>query len=164
MGLRPARQRSCGPARYRPRAQSSRFSWTVQSRDRRLPWRGPHSRGASATSSTITPIPCEPRNRAVVEGRLSVVSVGAHQDDELGCLGTLIRYRSQGGRITTVSLSNGDKGGQHDPSTPHAVVAQTRIDEATRMVAELGGTYFCLGLEDGFVYDSREMRLGLTQI
>jgi LmbE family N-acetylglucosaminyl deacetylase len=95
---------------------------------------------------------------------LSVVSVGAHQDDELGCLGTLIRYRAQGGRITTVSLSNGDKGGQHDPSIPHAVIAQTRIDEATRMVAELGGVFYCLGLEDGFVFDSREIRLALTEV
>jgi len=100
----------------------------------------------------------------VIEPQLSVVSVGAHQDDELGCLGTLIRYRDQGWRITTVSVSNGDKGGQHDPSMPHAVVAQTRIDEATRMVAELGGEYFCLGLEDGFIFDSRDIRLALAEI
>ncbi len=95
---------------------------------------------------------------------LSVVSVGAHQDDELGCLGTLIRYRDQGCRITTVSVSNGDKGGQHDPTLPHEVVARTRIDEATRVAAKLGGKYFCLGLEDGFVFDSRETRLALAQI
>ncbi len=100
----------------------------------------------------------------MAERRLSVVSVGAHQDDELGCLGTLIRYRGQGSQITTVSLSNGDKGGQHDPSIHNSVIAQTRIDEATRMVAELGGKYFCLGLEDGFVFDSRDVRLALTEI
>jgi len=95
---------------------------------------------------------------------LSVVSVGAHQDDELGCLGTLLRYREQGGRITTVSVSNGDKGGQHDPSIPHAVIAQTRIEEATRVARELGGEYYCLGLEDGFVFDSREIRMALAGI
>ena len=96
--------------------------------------------------------------------QLSVVSVGAHQDDELGCLGTLIRYRAESSRITTVSLSNGDKGGQHDPTIPNSVIAQTRIAEATRMVAELGGTYYCLGLEDGFVFDSRDIRLALTEV
>jgi LmbE family N-acetylglucosaminyl deacetylase len=95
---------------------------------------------------------------------LSVVSIGAHQDDELSCLGTLIRYRDQGSRITTVSISNGDKGGQHDPSIPHPSVAQTRIDEATRMAAELGGSYHCLGVEDGFIFDSRELRLALAEI
>jgi len=100
----------------------------------------------------------------VIHRPLSVVSVGAHQDDELGCLGTLIRYRDQGCRITTVSVSNGDKGGQHDPTLPHEVVARTRIDEATRVAAKLGGKYFCLGLEDGFVFDSRETRLALAQI
>src|SRR5207302_1036440 len=103
-------------------------------------------------------------NSGVAERQLSVVSVGAHQDDELGCLGTLIRYRSEGWRITTVSVSNGDKGGQHDPGLPNAVVAQTRIDEARRMVAELGGVYYCLGLEDGFVFDSRDIRLALTEV
>jgi LmbE family N-acetylglucosaminyl deacetylase len=100
----------------------------------------------------------------MTERQLSVVSVGAHQDDELGCLGTLIRYRAEGSRITTVSLSNGDKGGQHDPTIPNSVIAQTRIAEATRMVAELGGTYYCLGLEDAFVFDSRDIRLALTEV
>ena len=95
---------------------------------------------------------------------LSVVCVGAHQDDELSCLGTLLRYCALGGRISTVSLSNGDKGGQHEPSIPHAVVAQTRIEEASRVARELGGEYYCLGLEDGFVFDSREVRLALANI
>ena len=96
--------------------------------------------------------------------RLSVVSVGAHQDDELSCLGTLLRYREAGARITTVSISNGDKGGQHDPSIPHSIIAQTRIEEATRVAQELGGEYHCLGLEDGFVFDSREIRLTLANV
>jgi LmbE family N-acetylglucosaminyl deacetylase len=100
----------------------------------------------------------------VAARQLSVVSVGAHQDDELGCLGTLIRYHQQGWRITTVSVSNGDKGGQHDPRIPHAVIAQTRIEEATRVAGELDGRYFCLGQEDGFVFDSREVRLALAGI
>src|SRR5262245_22892354 len=100
----------------------------------------------------------------MVSSRLSVVSVGAHQDDELGCLGTLLRYRDQCARITTVSVSNGDKGGQHDPTIPNAVIAQTRMEEATRVARELGGEYYCLGLEDGFVFDSREVRLALANV
>ncbi len=100
----------------------------------------------------------------MASSRLSVVSVGAHQDDELGCLGTLLRYREQCARITTVSVSNGDKGGQHDPSIPNAVIARTRMQEATRVARELGGEYYCLGLEDGFVFDSREVRLALANI
>jgi LmbE family N-acetylglucosaminyl deacetylase len=100
----------------------------------------------------------------VTASRLSVVSVGAHQDDELSCLGTLLRYRDMGARITTVSISNGDKGGQHDPSIPHGVIAQIRIEEATRVARELGGEYFCLGLEDGFVFDSREIRLAVANV
>jgi LmbE family N-acetylglucosaminyl deacetylase len=94
----------------------------------------------------------------------SVVCVGAHQDDELSCLGTLIRYRDLGWRVTTVSVSNGDKGGQHDPTIPLAEVARIRRAEATNVAAALGGTYHCLEQEDGFIVDSREIRLALTRL
>jgi LmbE family N-acetylglucosaminyl deacetylase len=95
---------------------------------------------------------------------MSVATVGAHQDDELACLGTLIRYRDLGWRVTTISISNGDKGGQHDPTIPNSVIAQTRIAEATSVARELGGTYHCLGQEDGFIFDSHDIRLALTSL
>jgi LmbE family N-acetylglucosaminyl deacetylase len=51
---------------------------------------------------------------------MHIVSIAAHQDAiELHCLGTLLKYRSQGDvTITNVVISNGDKGAQHDPSMP----------------------------------------------
>src|ERR1700687_4902493 len=54
----------------------------------------------------------------MTERQLSVVSVGAPRDDEVGWRGTLIRYRAQGSHIATV----------------------------------------------GFVFDSRDIRLALTEV
>jgi LmbE family N-acetylglucosaminyl deacetylase len=94
----------------------------------------------------------------------SIVFVGAHQDDELGCLGTLIRYAARGDRITTVSISNGDKGGLHDPTIPHSEIVRIRIDEASRVAAELGGEYVCVGQEDGFIQDDHAARMAVVSI
>lgn len=94
----------------------------------------------------------------------SVVCVGAHQDDELSCLGTLIKFSDRGDRVTTISISNGDKGGQHDPSIPNATVAAIRIAEATAVAAALGGEYVCLAQEDEFIEDTKAVRLALAAV
>ena len=60
---------------------------------------------------------------------MNIVCVGAHQDDvELNCLGTLLRYVERGDvRITNVTVSNGDKGGNFDPSIAHETVSYTHL-------------------------------------
>jgi LmbE family N-acetylglucosaminyl deacetylase len=95
---------------------------------------------------------------------LSVVAVGAHQDDEMSCMGTLIRCAARGDRITVISISNGDKGGQHDPTIPNSDIAAIRIQEAQSVAAELGAEYVCLGVEDEFVEDTRDVRLDVTRL
>lgn len=83
----------------------------------------------------------------------SIVSIAAHQDDiELGCLGTLIKYQQRGGcRITNVTLTNGDKGSQHDPTMPYAEVSKVRVAEADAVAAALGGRHICLGYPDEYL-------------
>jgi LmbE family N-acetylglucosaminyl deacetylase len=95
---------------------------------------------------------------------LSVVSVGAHQDDELSCLGTLILCAARGDRITTVSISRGDLGGQHDPAIPHDEIARIRIAEASAVASSLGGEYFCLGSDDEFIMDTQETRVAVARV
>lgn len=95
---------------------------------------------------------------------LSVVSVGAHQDDELSCLGTLIRCADRGDRITTISISNGNKGRLHDLTLTSEEITQIRIGEASAVASALGGTYHCLGLEDEYVEDTKEIRVALTRL
>ena len=94
---------------------------------------------------------------------LSVVCVGAHQDDELSCLGTMILCADRGDRITTVSISKGDLGGQHDPTIPGEEVARTRIAEATEVASALGGEYVCLNADDEFIMDTRDLRIDVAR-
>ena len=97
---------------------------------------------------------------------LNIVSIGAHQDDiELNCLGTLIKYQSRGDvTLTNVTVSNGDKGSQHDPRTPYAEVARVRIAEADAVAAALGGRHICMGQSDEYIRDTDEARNQLVDI
>ncbi|MBB4662418.1 PIG-L deacetylase family protein [Conexibacter arvalis] len=96
----------------------------------------------------------------------SIVCVGAHQDDvELHCLGTLLAWRARGDvEITTVTVTNGDKGGQHDLSLSHARVAEIRTAEAAAVAERLGGRYVCLDAPDELLEDTPDLRLALTDV
>ncbi len=89
---------------------------------------------------------------------MNIVCVAAHQDDiELHCLGTLVKYRQQGNvSITNVVVSNGDKGGQFDPSLSYAQVAAIRQKEATAVAEALGGRYICMNQVDEYIKYSDE--------
>jgi len=97
---------------------------------------------------------------------MNIVSVGAHQDDiELNCLGTLLRYRERPDiTITNVTISNGNKGGNYDPTVPYDEIAAIRIQEATAVAQALGGRYLCLDQEDEYICDRDETRNRLADI
>ena len=97
---------------------------------------------------------------------MNVVCVGAHQDDvELHCLGTLIKYQQRGDvKITTVVLTNGNKGSQHDPRMPYPQVAAIRAAEASAVAEALGGRYIGLEQEDQYLRDTDEVRNRLVDI
>ncbi len=90
---------------------------------------------------------------------LNIVSVAAHQDDiELGCLGTLVKYSQSGAcTITNITLTNGDKGSQHDPKMPYAEVAKIRVAEANAVAEALGGRHICLGYPDEYLFVTEEL-------
>jgi LmbE family N-acetylglucosaminyl deacetylase len=97
---------------------------------------------------------------------MNIVCVAAHQDDiEVCCLGTLLRYRQRGEvSITNVVISNGDKGFQHQPSTPYEEVTRVRNAEATKVAEALGGRYICMGQSDEYIRDTDEARNQLVDI
>ena len=90
---------------------------------------------------------------------LNIVAVAAHQDDiELGCLGTLVKYhQTQECTITNITLTNGDKGSQHDPHMPYAEVSKIRVAEADAVAKALGGRHICLGYSDEYLFVSEEI-------
>lgn len=93
---------------------------------------------------------------------MNIVNVAAHQDDEGHSLGTLLKYKQQGGhRITLICTTNGDKGMSFTPQIPYQEAAAIRDREMRAVADALGAGYICLGGEDEFLYDTKEMRLRL---
>jgi LmbE family N-acetylglucosaminyl deacetylase len=93
---------------------------------------------------------------------MNIVHVAAHQDDEAHTLGTLLKYRKQGGhRISLICTTNGDKGMSFSPEIPLGKAAEIRDREMTDVAAALGARYICLGASDEFLYDTELMRMRL---
>ncbi|HEY4279985.1 MAG TPA: PIG-L family deacetylase [Conexibacter sp.] len=95
---------------------------------------------------------------------MNVACVFAHQDDEMACLGTLLRLREErGARITFIAVTNGDKGASWDPSQPLEAVAAMREREMRAVAGALDADYVCLGEPDQFLFDSPQVRDKLTE-
>lgn len=95
---------------------------------------------------------------------MNVATVFAHQDDEMTCLGTLLRLkRERDASITLIATTNGDKGASWDPDRPLAEVAQERDREMRAVAAALNADYVCLGEPDEFLLDGPEVRLALIE-
>jgi LmbE family N-acetylglucosaminyl deacetylase len=95
---------------------------------------------------------------------MNIVCVAAHQDDEMGCLGTLIRlHRERGDRVSFVTLTNGDRGASWSPDVPLAETAAVRAREMRAVADAFDGTYLCLNEPDEFLFDSREVRMRLIE-
>lgn len=95
----------------------------------------------------------------------SVVAVEPHPDDvEILCLGTLLKMRAAGTRVTIVCITNGNKGSGHDHTVPYEEIAATRFREASQVANEFGAEYVNLGAEDGYLYDTPELRNELATV
>lgn len=88
----------------------------------------------------------------------------AHQDDEMGCLGTLLKYRASGHQIAFVTATNGDKGMSWDPDVPLSEAADIRDREMRAVAAELSASYDCLSAPDEFLYDDADLRLRAVDV
>ncbi len=94
---------------------------------------------------------------------MKVLFVGAHPDDEMSCLGTLLLYRRRGDQIALVCATNGDKGMSDDPSFPLAECARIRDLEMREVAHELAAEYDCLGEPDEALFDTWENRLKMIE-
>jgi LmbE family N-acetylglucosaminyl deacetylase len=95
---------------------------------------------------------------------MRVVCISAHQDDEMGCLGTLVKYRKRGDAIVFVCVTNGNKGMSFRPDIPLSQAAEIRRAEMRHVAEELGADYRCLEREDGFVEDDRQLRVDMIEV
>ncbi|KPK63510.1 MAG: hypothetical protein AMK73_05070 [Planctomycetes bacterium SM23_32] len=94
---------------------------------------------------------------------MNVVSVMAHQDDEMHCLGTMLRCRARGDRLWFVTLTDGSKGFVQRPDISPEEAARIRHEEMSALAAELGAQYINLRGPDEFLYDSPDVRMEVIE-
>jgi LmbE family N-acetylglucosaminyl deacetylase len=91
-----------------------------------------------------------------------VLSVNAHPDDaEAWNAGALKLLKDKGYRIIIATMTGGDLGGCNMNMEE---TARVRYEEAKRAAAVLDAEYYTLGGIDGFLYDTKEMRLKVISL
>ncbi len=95
---------------------------------------------------------------------MNVVSIMAHQDDEMRCLGTLLKCRARGDRLFFVTLTDGSKGFVQNPAITRAAAAQIRDAEMRALAGAVEAEYYNLGELDEFLYDTPDVRLRLLDV
>ena len=94
---------------------------------------------------------------------MNVASVMAHQDDELVCLGTMLKMLERGDRLHFICVTDGSGGMAHAPEMTRQEAAAIRHSEMRALADALSATYVCLGEHDEFLYDTPDVRLRLLE-
>lgn len=87
----------------------------------------------------------------------------AHADDEMRCLGTMLKCRARGDRLHFVTVADGSIGFAHQPDISRADAAAIRAAEMDALGQAVGAAHITLGERDGFLYDSEELRARMIQ-
>src|SRR5512133_640672 len=91
-----------------------------------------------------------------------VLSINAHPDDaEAWNAGTLKLLKDKGYKIVIATMTPGDLGGCNMTAEE---TAKLRTEEAKKAAAVLDAEYYMLGAHDGFLYDTKEMRLKVISL
>jgi len=94
---------------------------------------------------------------------MNVVSIMAHQDDEMRCLGTMLKYHERGHHLHFVTLTDGSKGFVQQPDIERPAAAAIRDREMRNLATELDATYTNLAELDEFLYDTPAVRMALIE-
>lgn len=94
---------------------------------------------------------------------MHVTFIGAHPDDEMSALGTLLKCRRRGDRLSLIVMTNGDKGMSDDPSVAWADCARVRAREMRKVADALRAPLVMLGEPDEALYDAWPVRLKLIE-
>ena len=90
------------------------------------------------------------------------LSINAHPDDaEAWNAGVLKLLKDKGYHIVIATLTGGDLGGCEMDMEE---TARVRYEEAKKAAAVLDAEYYSLGGTDGFLYDTKEMRLKVISL
>ena len=94
---------------------------------------------------------------------MNIVAVMAHQDDELMCLGTMLKMQKSGHNLVFICLTDGAAGMAHMPDMPFEEAAKIREAEMKNLAAEIDAQYICLNRPDEYLYDTADLRLELIE-
>jgi len=94
---------------------------------------------------------------------VNVVSIMAHQDDEMRCLGTMLKCRARGDRLHFITLTDGSKGFVQNPTISREEAARIRDTEMRSLAGAVDAGFINLGEPDEFLYDTPEVRMGLIE-
>jgi len=91
-----------------------------------------------------------------------VVSVHAHPDDtEAWCAGTLKLLKEKGYKIIIATVTAGGMGGI---GSDEETTIDIRREEARKAAAVLDADYYCFEGRDGYLFDTKELRLKITSL
>src|SRR3954470_16679422 len=97
-----------------------------------------------------------------VQGKLSVLFIGAHPDDaDIQFGGTAIKYLQAGHTVNYLSCTNGDAGHQVQGG---GALAQRRYNESQAVAQFLGINYFVLDNHDGELQANVENRKKVVKV
>jgi len=94
---------------------------------------------------------------------MNVVSVMAHQDDELVCLGAMLKMQARGDNLHFICVTDGSGGMIQAPEMSRQEAAAVRDQEMRALAGYLGARYLCLGEHDEFLYDTPTVRRRLIE-
>ena len=93
---------------------------------------------------------------------MNVVSIMAHQDDEMVCLGTMLRCQQRGDRLHFITLTDGSGGFGGKPISREKAAGIRQV-EMNELAASLDAEYINIGEQDGFLYDTPAVRKKLME-
>jgi LmbE family N-acetylglucosaminyl deacetylase len=94
---------------------------------------------------------------------MNIVSIMAHQDDEMRCLGAMLKCQARGDALGFITLTDGSKGFVQQPDLPREQAAIIRHTEMTALAESLGAVFINLDEPDEFLYDTPDTRLKLIE-
>lgn len=96
---------------------------------------------------------------------MNIVSIMAHQDDELMCLGTMLKMKKAGHNLAFICMTDGAAGMAHMPDMPFEEAAKIRRIEMNNLTSDINikAEYICLNRPDEYLYDTAELRLELIE-
>jgi LmbE family N-acetylglucosaminyl deacetylase len=94
---------------------------------------------------------------------MNVVSLMAHQDDEMFCLGTMLKCRARGDMLCFVTVTDGSKGFVQNPGISREEATHIRRTEMQSLADAAGADYIHLDEQDEFLYDTPVVRMAVIE-